>query len=137
MSLTVEYKLLVLAAMLFCHIADDYYLQGVLSTLKQSSWWAQNAPDKLYSNDYIVALFEHAFSWAFVSTLPLLVVVLLAGSGLGLKLVLLLYVANTVIHGVVDDLKANARKINLCTDQAIHIVQLVVSWFVVMTAIGA
>lgn len=53
--------LLVLTAMLFCHIIDDYVLQGWLATGKQKDWWKTNAPDKLYKYDYIMALAEHAF----------------------------------------------------------------------------
>ena len=49
-------KTILLLAMLFCHIVDDYYLQGWLASAKQKSWWKKNAPDKLYKNDYIMAL---------------------------------------------------------------------------------
>ena len=66
-------KLVILAIMLFCHIADDYYLQGILSQLKQREWWDKHAPYAMYRNDYRMALFEHAFSWSFVTTVPLLV----------------------------------------------------------------
>lgn len=59
-------KTILLLAMLFCHIVDDYYLQGWLASAKQKSWWKKNAPDKLYKNDYIMALCEHAFSWTFM-----------------------------------------------------------------------
>ena len=59
-------KTVLLLVMLFCHIVDDYYLQGWLASAKQKSWWEENAPDKLYKNDYIMALCEHAFSWTFM-----------------------------------------------------------------------
>ena len=59
-------KTILLLTMLFCHIVDDYYLQGWLASAKQKSWWEKNAPDKLYKNDYIMALCEHAFSWTFM-----------------------------------------------------------------------
>ena len=50
--MTLEFKVLVLFAMLFCHIVDDYYLQGILASMKQKSWWEANAPVPLYKNDY-------------------------------------------------------------------------------------
>ena len=61
-------KILILFAMIFCHIVDDYYLQGWLASAKQKEWWKANAPDSLYSLDYIWALIMHSFSWAFMIT---------------------------------------------------------------------
>ena len=60
--------------MLFMHIVDDYYLQGILAKMKQRSWWEENAPQEKYKHDYKVALFMHAFSWTFMIMLPLLIV---------------------------------------------------------------
>ena len=40
------------------------------------------------------------------------------------------YIVNIVIHAVVDTLKANALKINLVTDQTIHIVQIIITWLI-------
>ena len=42
----------------------------------------------------------------------------------------LAYIINIIIHALVDDLKANKFKINLVTDQLIHIVQIIVTWAV-------
>ena len=55
--------LVLLFAMIFCHVVDDYYLQGVLAKLKQKESWPQDKPQ--YRHDYIAALAAHAFSWAF------------------------------------------------------------------------
>ena len=59
-------ELFVLLSMIFCHIVDDYYLQGWLASAKQKSWWEQNAPQKLYQQDYLMALLVHSFSWTFM-----------------------------------------------------------------------
>lgn len=32
---------------LFCHIVDDYYLQGILAQLKCREWWGKNYPDEM------------------------------------------------------------------------------------------
>lgn len=112
-----------LFCMIFCHIIDDYYLQGWLASAKQKSWWQKNAPDKLYANDYKMALFMHCFSWTFM--------ILLLPSILGfydLKLYLLLFALNLVVHMITDSAKANWMKINLITDQCIHIIQIVLIW---------
>ena len=42
---------MILFVMVFGHIVDDYYLQGILASMKQKSWWKENAPDKMYEKD--------------------------------------------------------------------------------------
>ena len=37
----------------------------------------------------------------------------------------MLWIINLIIHMFVDDLKANRNKINLITDQLIHIIQII------------
>lgn len=126
MSATV--KLVILAAMVFCHIADDYYFQGILAQMKQREWWWQNAPDSMYSRDYRMALFEHAFSWSFVMSMPLLLAAALTGNEDILRWVLVGYVMNTPLHAYVDNEKANKRTINLIQDQGIHLLQVFTLW---------
>lgn len=109
--------------MIFCHIVDDYYLQGLLANLKQKSWWEKQAPDEMYKHDYLMALLMHSMSWAFMIMLPLLVYFRFDPP----KLFLILWLANTAIHFVVDDLKANKRKINLIQDQTVHMVQIFIT----------
>lgn len=121
-------RFIILAIMLFLHIVDDYYLQGCLAQLKQSKWWKENYPDKMYTNDYQMALFEHAFSWSFVITLPLLILSIITENLALTKIVLYSYFYNTSIHGFVDDLKANKKQINLITDQTIHFGQIIITW---------
>lgn len=108
--------------MIFAHIVDDYYLQGILASLKQKSWWEnQKNYKQMYKYDYIVALIMHAFSWSFMVSLPVLY--------LGLtKWITVAIILNTIIHGIVDDLKANKHKINLIVDQSIHIIQIIITW---------
>ena len=110
-------------AMLFCHIIDDYFLQGILASMKQKEWWNKNAPEKMYAWDYIAALFMHSFSWAFMIMLPIAIV-----ARFQLGLLFLAYPINTVIHCVIDDLKANKHKINLLIDQTIHVLQILITW---------
>lgn len=114
--------------MLFCHIIDDYYLQGILAKMKQKIWWDKQTQNKLYKNDYIMALVMHSLSWAFMITLPLAAKMWF---NCGLPYVFLV-IGNAIIHGMVDDLKANKFAINLVQDQCIHIGQIVVTWFLVM-----
>lgn len=119
--------ILILLSMIFCHIVDDYYLQGWLASAKQKSWWEKNAPEKLYRNDYIMALFMHSFSWSFMIMIPIIAYLLIDGTRLQEWLVIP-YCMNMAIHCIVDDLKANKRRTNLIQDQCIHLGQILVTW---------
>lgn len=119
-------NVLILLAMIFLHIVDDYYLQGILASMKQKAWWKENAPDPLYKHDYIVALMEHAFSWTFMIMLPVGIYAIFYDKSI--VLIIIMFLINWIIHSIVDHLKANVKVINLVTDQAIHILQLIVTW---------
>lgn len=106
--------------MIFFHIVDDYYLQGVLAKMKQREWWKENAPKSLYKYDWIIALVMHAFSWTFMIMLPIFYNVSFSLS----PLLVVMFFVNVIIHGITDHLKANALKINLIEDQLIHISQI-------------
>ena len=116
-------NLFIILAMIFCHIVDDYYLQGWLASAKQKKWWEENAPQKLYNHDYIMALIMHSMSWSFMIMLP---IAFMKGFNIN-NLFLIVFVENTIIHAVVDDLKANRLKINLWQDQIIHICQIIIT----------
>lgn len=120
----------VLIMMVFLHIVDDYCLQkvGILAMMKQRSWWEKEAPQKMYRYDYLVALFMHSFSWAFMVMLPV------AGylSWNPPVLFYILLAVNVLVHGIVDHTKANLLKINLIVDQTIHMVQIVVTYLILI-----
>ena len=117
---------ILILCMVFFHIVDDYYLQGLLANLKQKSWWENHAPDDMYKHDYLMALLMHAMSWSFMIMLPLLVYFYFEPSAT----FIILWVVNTAIHGIVDDLKANKLKINLIQDQSIHLLQIIFTAFI-------
>ena len=121
-------KLFLLLGMLFAHLVDDYYLQGFLASAKQKSWWKENAPDKLYRYDYIIALIEHAFSWTFV-TMLIPAIYLLKTTGSIQSTYIALFILNWIIHAMIDNAKANLKKINLVQDQLSHIFQIYMTWF--------
>lgn len=121
-------KIVLLLAMLFCHIVDDYYLQGWLASAKQKFWWEKNAPDKLYKNDYVMALCEHAFSWTFMIMLVPTIYTYFNQCDLAFKLYIFVFCFNWAIHCIVDDCKANKKNINLVQDQLIHIAQIIITW---------
>lgn len=116
----------ILVLMIFMHIVDDYYLQGWLASAKQKKWWEENAPQKLYRNDYIMALIMHSFSWAFMIMLPIAIDRQFAVTWI----YAVALIVNATVHGIVDNLKANKLKINLIQDQSIHIVQIVLTFIV-------
>lgn len=123
-------KLFVLMLMVFCHIVDDYYLQaiGPLASMKQRKWWEDNYPQRLYKFDYLVALTMHSLSWAFMVMLPIAVYYECDIS----TAFAVVFTMNAIIHSVVDNLKANMFVINLITDQFIHVLQIVVSFLILI-----
>lgn len=125
-----EIKTIILLSMLFLHIVDDYYLQGILAQMKQRTWWFNNYPDKKYEDDYIMALMEHAFSWSFMVHIPVgIAVIYMNGS---FSHLFFLFFVNWIIHAVIDNLKVNYLDLNLAQDQMIHITQIVITWTILM-----
>lgn len=121
-------ELFLLLSMIFAHIVDDYYLQGWLASAKQRKWWEQNAPDKLYRYDYIMALAMHSISWSFMIMLP---IAFNCGFNVDIRFVVVFFI-NVFIHGFTDNLKANWKMINLIHDQFIHLLQIVTT-FIILT----
>lgn len=122
-------EVVLLFSMIFLHIADDFYLQGILGSLKQKSWWKENYPDKLYKNDYIIALILHSFSWTFMINIP---VVIYSYSKMDTISFVIMFFINMIIHCIVDDTKANMLLINLTTDQCIHLAQILFLWILII-----
>ena len=121
-------KIALLIFMIFAHITDDYYLQGWLASAKTKNWWKKNAPDKLYSKDYIMALFCHSLSWSIMIFLPILIYSLY--NQIDLNWFYLVLPINLIVHAIIDDLKANKFKINLIIDQSIHFIQIFITWLI-------
>lgn len=114
--------------MIWLHIYDDYHTQGILAQFKQKKWWKENYPQDLYKHDWRIALYEHAFQWSFTTMLPLLVYSVWAWKETGLYHGLIwwtgLLIINTKVHAEIDNEKANELKIDLFTDQILHILQI-------------
>lgn len=126
-------KILILMVMLFLHIIADYNLQGVLAKMKQKKYWEENFPDDfgLYKNDYIIALIEHSFCWAFIVMLPILVRLWVSGNfdNPNIYIVYITFlIVNTLFHAWTDHMKANVGNCSLMTDQIIHITQIIITW---------
>lgn len=116
-------KLLFIIAMFFFHVVDDYYLQGVLAKMKQKKWWEQNAPNKIYKHDYIVALITHAFSWSAMVHIPAVAYRYITDGSVTFSV--FIFATSIALHAIIDDMKANKLKINLWQDQIMHFVQIV------------
>lgn len=115
---------MIFLTMIFLHIVDDYYLQGILAQMKQKKFWKEQAPDELYKYDYIWALIMHAFSWTFMIMLPLIFVSPISPA------FYIIFVVNLAVHVYVDNLKANKHKINLWQDQLIHLAQIILTFII-------
>ena len=136
-------KLLTLMIMIFLHFFADYHAQGILASMKQFEWWekqVENYGSSMYRNDHKAALIAHSFEWAFIMMLPLLHEIYFVCynfeyySVLAVCTYIILLCANTFVHYRVDDAKANRRTINLVKDQAIHLVQVFLTWLIFILA---
>lgn len=119
-------KLIILLAMVFCHLIADYNLQGILAQFKQKQWWKDNYPDDMYKNDWFVSLIEHSFMWSFVTHLPILY--WYWGNDSAMLWISFWIIWQTVAHAAIDHTKANLKEINLCNDQFWHMIQILISW---------
>ena len=114
--------------MIFAHIIDDYYLQGILAQMKQKKWWINQEGFKpLYKNDYKMALLMHSMSWSIMILLPPMFLI-----GINQYLALGAFILNAMVHCYVDDLKANRGRINLIVDQTIHLMQVFITWILLI-----
>ena len=123
---------IILFSMIFLHIVDDFYLQGILAKFKQRSFWEENYPDELYKYDWIVSLILHSFSWAFMIHIPVMTFYLILHLASSDKFMVALAVSvllNVTIHAICDHCKANRKTISLIEDQATHIVQVLAVFF--------
>lgn len=122
---------IILMTMLFCHIVDDYYLQGCLAKLKQKQWWKDNVDNyEMYKYDYIIALIMHGFSWSFMIHLPLIWCAWnmdIVDTSLGLIFGMFI-ILQACIHADIDNEKANKLSLCLMDDQLGHLIQIVVSF---------
>ena len=114
--------------MIFFHIVDDYYLQGILASMKQKKWWKENAPESLYKHDYIWALFMHSFSWAFMIMLP---IAFKTNFNIDFFFIYI-FILNVIGHAFIDDAKANKKELNLVQDQSLHLLQIVMTALVLL-----
>ena len=114
--------------MIFCHIVDDFYLQGILAKLKQKSWWNENISDSFYKYDYIVALILHSFSWTFMIMLPIAIYYNFQCNGIFVYY----FIFNMLCHIFIDNAKANKKDINLIIDQSCHLWQIIITFLVLI-----
>jgi len=135
-------RIFMLFIMLFCHVVDDFYLQGPLAGMKQAEWWTQKIKDMthddfneimrlehLYRYDYVASLIVHSFSWTFmIQVVPLSTMIFT--KHMHVIPYIIMFVVNMIIHILVDNFKANHLTINLVIDQTVHFVQVILTWLV-------
>ena len=103
-----------------CNIADN---EKRITMSKKFMEYNNNVYDakeavSRHRNNFLAGLFCHCVMWGVITFLPLMFVV----NSITFTVAVLI---NIVIHAVVDHLKCNREYMNLCTDQLIHLVQVV------------
>lgn len=114
---------LVLSTVLM-HLLADYPLQGILASMKQKSWWKGQTDDKMYGHDWIATLVCHSAMWGIMTAIPSLVTCFILEDWAAGAISILIMLASIVLHGFIDNEKANRHRINLVQDQALHLAQL-------------
>jgi len=112
--------------MIFLHILADFNLQGFMAQAKQKEYWKINAPDEMYKFDYIVVLLLHSFMWSFMIMIPIALYFGIC------TLTIVLFFLNIILHAIIDNEKANRKTINLNTDQIFHIIQIILTYLIVI-----
>lgn len=128
--------LFLLLVSVYLHFWDDFHHQGCLKEMKQRIWWETHPQyTDEYANDYKICMMVHAFEWACAVHAPYIIYGLYNGLFTDMKVVMTLtsITFHMLYHARIDSMKANERKINLVTDQANHMIQLLV----IMTTFGA
>lgn len=123
---------LLFLSMMLMHLFCDFNLQGILAEMKQKRWWRKQTSEKMYENDWMVALLVHSFVWSLFMLMPAIAF----GMFLYMPWVAVLLVVNTAIHFMVDHEKANHHSINLVADQFWHFLQVLataISCHIVLT----
>lgn len=118
-----DMKFFIIMAMIFCHIVDDFYLQGILAQMKQKDWWPKFYPSSMYKKDYLVALIMHGFSWSFMVHLPIVAYTMITKSG-GYLVIGVSCIGNALAHAIIDHVKCNLKLISLIQDQIMHMLQI-------------
>lgn len=114
-----------LLLMILMHCLDDFFIQThVLSELKQKKFWEKYGDT--YKNDWIPALIIHSLEWSIMISLPLFF------CSVDDFYIFIGVILNTAIHAFVDHLKCNKFKINLCVDQSIHLVQIILTYLILI-----
>ena len=129
--------IIILIEMYFLHIFADYHLQGILANMKQRDWWKKKFVNvsefnqSKYTNDYTAALMSHSFEWTFIMMIPVMHYVNYNDYIYWhVILYMILFILNLGMHYVVDDMKANGKRINLIQDQQLHMVQINLTWLI-------
>lgn len=117
-------KIFVLWLMIFMHIIGDWILQtDKMADLKQKKTWEKFGTR--YKYDYMVVLILHSLCWSFCIIAPLLII------QRNTILLSVWIIINTYIHSIIDNEKANKFSINLLADQLLHLIQIIVTWFII------
>lgn len=136
-------SVVILIEMIFLHCIADYFIQGILASMKQQSWWEKQAPTKSeflrskYKFDYKPALLAHSIEWAFVIMIPSFITMWIHVYETAYSIPWIIFFdLNVVFHYLIDDAKANKFKINLIEDQILHFIQLFITWIIWTGIIG-
>ena len=122
---------IVLLSMIVMHYLSDWVLQtDVVAKYKQKDNWKEYG--EKYENDYKSVLNIHSVFWSICINAPIIILELYMygpkSSDIYCLFITISIILNSLMHYLVDDLKANYKRINLRTDQLIHYGQILITF---------
>lgn len=120
-------KALILLTMIFLHIVDDFYLQGILAKMKRRKGNG--------NYDYTAALIIHGYSWSWMVHLPFTSLMVLCDKFQHAPTLALSIILHAGLHAIIDHEKTNNHWFGLAEDQIFHIVQVVLIWATTVLAL--
>ena len=137
MALTPQIALIILLSMMFCNIVSNFYVQGSLTQIKQKSWWEDICSvEPRFQNDYKAALIIQSFLWCFFIHIPLILHIRYCHWTYNEKIFLIVFVADWIIHTIIDDFKCNKHKLNLVFSQSLYLMQVIITWILYFWEVG-
>ena len=112
--------------MIFLHFLFDFYIQTKSNGLiKSKEWWKnRHKQSGKRKYNYIMGLLMHSFVWSFAILLPFYYSQQRIYYGV--------LMMNIIVHAFTDNAKTNKKTISSFQDQLLHMIQIFVTWCILI-----
>ncbi len=123
---------------------EVYHIQGCLTNMRVQKWWEETLNKKyecknikiekpaVWNEDrhsWIPCLIAHAYEWTFCTMIPIAVYgyVKYSFEMSFWWIFVAVFAGNTILHYVIDLFRTHKNKITWWQDQALHLVQIIIT----------